>query len=154
SLFYSFGVIILTLIVIVTTVFCIYFAATTSVEENHTVVVLYYLIPFFVASSIFFVCYAGFFLIQYTIISDLGITVRAPFRTIRKIKWEEIKEVREEKFYISVDGAFQTGWIIFDDGIDRPMRNGLVRKNTYIVVPNKKRNKKIIRMFYDGDIQG
>ena len=57
-------------------------------------------------------------------------------------KWEEVTEVCLQKFYVSVEGAFTSKWYVIRDGVNRPMRNGLTRKDSHITLPASKRTKK------------
>lgn len=140
---------------IIMTAVLVLIAVITSIEENPSVIYLYYgFLPCFGVITIFLICFTGFYGFQFSIISESGITVRAPFRTIRKIQWEEVKAVRKESYDTSFgDEKFKIEWIIFDDGISRPIRSGFVSKKSYILIPNSERNEKIIKMFYDGEIQ-
>ena len=69
------------------------------------------------------------------------------------MKWEEVREVRKERFYVSVEGGFTSGWYVFDDGVERVMHSGIIKKNTHIAIPANKRNKKIIEQFWQGEIK-
>lgn len=94
----------------------------------------------------------GYYAIQFTILTEDGIKVRCLWRTIRKLKWKEIKEVRLEKFWVSVQGGFSSKWYVFDDGVERPFTNGIAHKNTHITLPSSERTKKIVGEFWTGGI--
>ena len=97
---------------------------------------------------LFFFLVTCHFLFQYTVISEKGIKARTVWRTLRALKWEEVKEVRYERFYVSVQGGFTTGWYVFDDGVERKQANGLVGKYSHITVKASRRAKKIIETFW------
>ena len=96
---------------------------------------------------------SGYHVFRITIFSEEGIEVRGMWCTIRKLKWEEVKEVRNERFYVSVEGGFTSGWYLFDDGVERPRHHsGLCNKKTHITIPANKKNKQIIEEYYQGEI--
>ena len=108
-------------------------------------------IPFIVNVAYFSII--GFvYLFQLTVFSDTGIKTKTVGRTIRELKWDEVKEVRYERFYVSVAGGFTSGWYVIDDGVVRQQRNGLVRKNSHITVRATKRARKVIEEFWHGPI--
>lgn len=97
---------------------------------------------------IFFFIVTCLLLFQFTVLSNEGVKTRTIWRTIRFIKWEDVKEIRYERYYVSVQGAFTCGWYLFDDGIERAQVNGLVSKKTHITVPASKRARKKIELFW------
>lgn len=105
-----------------------------------------------IAMTSFIIVWACNFFMQFTVISEDCIKTRAVWRTIRALKWEQVKEVRYERLNISSRGGFTSGWFVFDDGVERNQPNGLVRKNTHIVMRATKRTRKIIDMFWRGPI--
>ena len=106
------------------------------------------LVIMFLSGTVFLVIIAGSQIIQFVVVSEKGIKIRAPFRTIRALEWSEVKEVRHEKFYVSVHGGFSTGWYVFDDGMERKQYSGFVSKKSHITVHASKRARKIIEAFW------
>lgn len=145
--FYTFAAIILTAVAITINVICILSMVYQS-EDNFLPVA--FAILFFCTIALIFAF--GNFTLQFTLISENGIKTRAVWRAIRSIKWDEVKEVRYEKFHVSVLGGFTSGWYIIDDGVERKQFNGLVRKNSHITVRATKRARKAIEAFWHGII--
>ena len=110
------------------------FLFTVSPEENPTVKDLAYAIPISIILCILFVTALGAYMLQFTIISESGIKTRCLWRTIRKLKWEEVKEVRLESFYVSSANGFTSRWYVFDDGEERFQKNGIMHKNSHITL--------------------
>ena len=150
--YYFFGGIILAFVSIGLVVFEIAQLITVPKEVNPTITVLYWMLPLTFLGAVFMTCMMGFFMIQFTIMTEEGIEARCLWRRIRKLKWEEVKEVRYERFYVSVQGAFSSGWYVFDDGLERSQANGLMGKTTNITLPATKRVRKAINQFYKGEV--
>ena len=110
------------------------------------------LLIMFIPGSIYLVIIAGSLLIQFAVISEKGIKIRAPFRTIRSLEWSEVKEVRYQRFYVSVRGGFTTGLFVFDDGVERKQWSALVSKKSHITVRATKCTRKIIESFWSEPI--
>ena len=128
------------------------FLFTVSPEENPTVKDLAYAIPISIILCILFVTALGAYLLQFTIISESGIKTRCLWRTIRKLKWEEVKEVRLESFYVSSANGFTSKWYVFDDGEERFQKNGIVHKNSHITLNYSKRAKRAVETFWKGEV--
>ena len=147
--FYTVGFLILLLLHIGVTSFIIsldiiYPEEYLQSQLGASIVLVLMLVP----GSVYLIIVGGNLIIQFTVFSEKGIKVRAPFCTIRSLDWSEVKEVRYEKLYVSVPGGFTKGWYVFDDGIERKQGSGLVSKKSHIVVPATKRTKKIIETFW------
>lgn len=99
------------------------------------------------------IAFMGYYMMQFVIVTEDGIKVRCLWCTIRKLRWEEVKEVRFQHFYVSVNGAFSCNWYVFDDGINRNEKSGVVKKNTHITLVASKRAKKVIEEFWKGEIK-
>lgn len=110
-------------------------------EVNPTITPLYWVFPIYTLLALFCVWFLCYFFIQFTILTEEGIKVRCLWCTIRKLTWEEVKEVRLESFYVSVEGFFSSKWYLFDDGEQRIIKNGLVNKKTHITLNYSKRAK-------------
>ena len=145
--FYTFAAIILTAVAVAVNIICILSMVYQS-EDNFLPVA--FAILFFCTISLIFAF--GNFTLQFSVISEKGIKTRAVWRTIRFLKWEEVKEVRYERFYVSVLGGFTSGWYVIDDGIERHQHNGLVKKNSHITVRATKRARKAIDAFWHEQI--
>ncbi len=66
---------------------------------------------------------------------------------------EPIKEIREEYLPLSFKGGFVLKYfILIDDREDLVIRNGIMRKNSYILIPSNQKTEAIIREFYKGEI--
>jgi hypothetical protein len=152
-LFYIIGGLVLMLLGVVEIIFVLLGIILVSPEINPTITVLYYTFPFIVALSILFVFLVGRYTIQFTVFTKDGVRVRCLWGTIRYLKWEDVKEIRNERFFVSVQGGFTSGWYLFDDGEERVMHSGIIKKNTHITIPANKRNKKIIEEFWAGEIK-
>lgn len=126
---------------------------TVSVEVNPTMEVSYWLLPVLILLAIFMIAAMGFVCFQFTILTEDGIKVRCAWFTIRKLKWEEVKEVRLERFDISVPGAFKSKWYVFDDGVKRSQKNGLASKAGHITLSYSKRAKRAVEEFWKGEIK-
>lgn len=150
--FYFFGGIILSLVSVGLVVFELAQIITVPIEVNPTMRVSYICFPFILIMAVFMVYMMGRNMFQFTIMTEEGIKARCLWNTIRKLKWEEVKEVRYEKFYVSVQGAFNCGWYVFDDGVERPQKNGLMSKKSHIVLPATKRVREAINQFYNGEV--
>ena len=109
-------------------------------------------LSFTILCTLIILIWALCFFVQITIISENGIKTRAICRTIRYLKWEDVKEVRYERFDVSVKGFFTSGWYLIDDGVERKQPNGLVRKNSHITVKATKRARKALETFWHGPI--
>lgn len=118
--------------------------------SNYDVPLWVYII--FIVEIAFFSIVGSVYYFQFTVFSDKGIKTRTILRTIRELKWDEVKEVRYERLYVSQPGAFTTGWYLFDDGVERKQLNGLGSKHTHITVKASKRTRKIIEQFWHGEI--
>ena len=94
----------------------------------------------------------GAYMLQFTIISESGIKTRCLWRTIRKLKWEEVKEVRLESFYVSSANGFTSRWYVFDDGEERFQKNGIVHKNSHITLLYSKRAQRAVETFWKGEV--
>ena len=151
--FYNIGALIMMTLSLAESIFVVVQVITVSSEVNPTIKALYYLGPFVIIGLILFIYLLGYSVFRFVIFTKDGIRVRCLWGTIRYLKWEEIKEVRNERFYISVQGGFTSGWYLFDDGVERVARSGIVKKNTHITIPANKRNKKIIEQFWQGGIK-
>lgn len=125
---------------------------TVSKETNPTIVVSYYAFPFIVllCSCLMFVI--GYYALQFTIISESGIKTRCLWGTIRELKWEEVKEVRLESFYVSSTNGFTSRWYVFDDGEKRLQKNGIVHKNSHITLLYSKRAQRAVETFWKGEV--
>ena len=117
----------------------------TTPEDKSINIALLIVFPIITLIFFFATCHVLF---QFIVLSEEGIKAKTVWRTIRALKWEEIKEVRYERFYISVQGGFSSGWFVFDDGVERKQVNGLIHKNTHITVKANKRTRKIIETFW------
>lgn len=116
---------------------------------------LYWCLPLTVIMTIFMIIAMGYYMMQFTIITNEVIKVRCLWCTIRTLKWQDVKEVRFEGVNISVQGGFSRGCYIFDDGIVRKkVGNGsILRKEAnYIVLPASKRAKVVIEKFWKNEI--
>ncbi|MBE7067979.1 MAG: hypothetical protein E7381_01615 [Clostridiales bacterium] len=153
SLFYFIGGIVESLLSIALFIFELLSLIFISPKVNPTITALYYGFPITTIACIVVVVGMGYIAFQFTIFTKDGIRVRCLWGTIRYLKWEEIKEVRNERFYVSVQGGFTSGWYLFDDGVERVKRSGIIKKNTHITIPANKRNKKIIEEFWQGEIK-
>jgi hypothetical protein len=150
--FYFFGAIIADIGTLAVVLFQVLSLIYVPVEVNPDVVTLYWSVPLTILMAIFMIGAMGYVGMQFTIISEEGIKVRCLWCTIRKLKWAEVKEVRCECFYVSVQGAFSSRWYVFYDGVDRPIRNGIAWKNSPITLPFSKRATKAINEFWKGEI--
>ena len=151
--FYNIGALILQIFFIAFDLFTIIQIIKVPIEVNPTMETLYYAEPFILISGIIQIYWLGYNVFRITIFSEEGIEVRGMWCTIRKLKWEEVKEVRNERFYVSVEGGFTSGWYLFDDGVERPRHHsGLCNKKTHITIPANKKNKQIIEEYYQGEI--
>ena len=125
---------------------------TVSKETNPTMVVAYYAFPFVILTCFYLMFAIGYYALQFTIISESGIKTRCLWRTIRKLKWEEVKEVRLESFYVSSANGFTSRWYVFDDGEERFQKNGIVHKNSHITLNYSKRAKRAVETFWKGEV--
>ena len=107
---------------------------------------------FTVLCTLIILIWALCFFVQFSIITEKGVRTRAICRTIRYLKWEDVKEVRFERLDVSVKGFFTSGWYLIDDGVERKQRNGLVSKKTHITFPATKRARKALETFWHGPI--
>ena len=146
--FYFFGAIVL---ISVTLLYNVLFILLIIAQPNNITTSVPALL-FGIINFVYIIILTCNFLIQVTVISEEGVKTRSVWRTIRALKWEQVKEVRYERFYISVKGGFSSGWFVFDDGEERKQLNGLVRKNSHITGRATKRARKIIEMFWHGPI--
>lgn len=125
-----------------------------SPEVNPTITVFYWLLPISILMAIFMIFLMGY-AVQYVIVSEEGLKARCLWFTIRTLKWDEVKEVRCERFYVSVEGGFTSGWFVFDDGVERKqIGNGSVlrKKANYITLTASKRARKTIETYWNGPI--
>ena len=150
--YYLFGGVILSLLSIVCVVLQIVILICIPKEVNPTVTVLYWGLPLMFILAVLIIFILGRNILQFTIMTEEGIKARCLWNTLRKLKWEEVKEVRYERFYVSVQGAFSCGWYVFDDGVERVQRNGLMTKKSHITLPATKRVRKAIHQFYKGEV--
>ena len=140
--FYIFGFFIGTILTMGEVVFCIVCLCTDSKE-----VILYYLTPIMIIMMVFMISVSGYYHFQMTILTPEGVKSRCLWCTIRELKWEEVKEVRLQAYYVSVQGGFASGWFVFDDGEERREVNGIMEKNTHIVLRYNKRTKAAVEKF-------
>lgn len=104
----------------------------------------------FTISIFFATCH---YLFQFTVFSEEGIETRTIWRTIRFLKWKDVKEVRLEKYYVAVmRGTAPNKWLIFDDGVERQRSGGLVNKKTYITISATKKARMLVEEFWHGPI--
>ena len=149
--FYLVGAIIFISLSIGLIAFMAVMLITVSPEVNPTITELYWGLPLYAFLAIICTYLTGYYMVQYVIVSEVGIKARCLWFTIRTLKWEDIKEVRLEKFYVSVDGAFTSGWYVFDDGVERKkIGNGVIlrKKANHITLPSSKQAKKIIELYW------
>ena len=124
---------------------------TVSPDRNPTISVLYWLLPLSILIALFMIFLMGYYIVQYVVISEEEIKVRCLWFTIRKLKWEEIKEIRYERFCVSIPGGVTSGRFVFDDGIERKQignGNMLRKKANYITLTASKRAGKIIEIYW------
>ncbi len=145
--FYIFAFFITLLLFTSFVAFCIIYLCTVSVEVNPTVPTLYYLTPIAIIMAAFMISVSGYYHFQMTILTPEGVKSRCLWCTIRELKWEEVKEVRLQAYYISVQGGFVSGWFVFDDGEEKREVNGLMSKKTHIVLRYNKRTKAAVEKF-------
>lgn len=122
------------------------------IEDGST---LYWCLPLTVIMTIFMIIAMGYYMMQFTIITNDAIKVRCLWCTIRTLKWQDVKEVRYESINVSVQGGFTRGCYIFDDGITRKkIGNGSVlrKKANDITLPASKRAKIVIEEFWKSKI--
>lgn len=150
--FYFLGGIILVLGSMGLVIFEIVQILTISKEVNPTIIYSYYFFPLLVLLMFYMTFIAGYLLFQFIILTEEGIKVKCLWGTIRKLKWEEVKELRLEKFYVSTPGAFTAKWYVFDDGVNRKFTNGIASKKSHITLPYSKHKQKAIEEFWKGEI--
>ena len=128
-------------------------AIITPIEVNPSVVVLYYTMPVWLFITFGLPWMLGAWGIRFFVFTEEGIEARSLWGTIRKVKWEDVKEIRSVRLYVSVQGAFTAGWFFIDDGIERiAHHSGLMDKTTDMTIPANKHNRKIIEMFWKNGI--
>ena len=149
--FYLIGGIILMLVSVVSPIFFLIMDILYLPRPWDSVEYCFLILIIIAGSSEFFL--VGRYTIQFTVFTKDGIRARCLWGTIRYLKWEDVKEIRNERFFVSVQGGFTSGWYLFDDGVERVIRSGIVKKNTHITIPANKRNKKIIEEFWQGEIK-
>lgn len=150
--FYVFGGIFGFLLAFVCTGMQLVALLTVSPEVNPTIKDLYYSLPISIIIIIPFVIVLGYYMLQFTIISESGIKTRCLWGTIRELKWEEVKEVRLESFYVSSTNGFTSRWYVFDDGEKRLQKNGIVHKNSHITLLYSKRAQRAVETFWKGEV--
>ncbi len=99
--------------------------------------VLFYIITFF----------------QWVDLDEKGICAHNLVKKMHYKEWSQIKEIREEYLPLSVRGGFILKYfILIDDRDDLFIRNGVMRKNSYILIPSNQKTEAMIREFYKGEI--
>lgn len=133
----------------------VYSLIAVSPEVNPSIPVLYWMMPLFAVISITVIAFMGYFLVQYTVISEDGIKAKCLWCTIRKLKWEEVKEVRYERLYANPEWLLSPGWFVFDDGVVRrkTVNEFIIRKKAnYITLRAAQQTKEIIEKYWHGPI--
>lgn len=104
--------------------------------------------------NIVIILYCNIQFFQWVEIDEKGITARNIVKKIHYKEWEEIKEIQEVWLPMSVRGGFTLKYfILIDERNDTITRNGVMRKNTYIIIPSNKKTEPIIKEYYKKEIK-
>ena len=123
-----------------------------SPEDNSSIPMLYWLVPLFTVILITVMAVLGYYMLQWVVVSEEGIKARCLWCTIRKLKWEEVKEIRYEMFYVNREWAYSSGWYVFDDGAVRRQRSGIFNKKSHITLRATKRAEEVIGKYWQQPI--
>jgi hypothetical protein len=150
--FFYFGGTVVSMIFIGTPIMMVYGYIVGKQADNPTVDVLLYFMIIFIPIGLIceFIIIKGFF--QWTYIDNEIIVSRHILGIIRKIKWSDVLEVKEIDANFSTVGT-KLGWIcIYDNKEGIKESNGVAGKNTYIMIRNTKKNKKVIEHYWGKSI--
>ena len=125
---------------------------TVSPEVNPAITKLNFMIPLSCVILILEIAVIGYYMIQYVVVSEEGIKWRCLWRTIRTLKWEEVKGIRFQPNAGQV-GALTSGWFVIDDGVERKLRIGIFVRNSYIVMRATTRAKKVLEQYWHEPIE-
>lgn len=130
-----------------------FFIARTIIAPQEAIVKMCVYTFITIITGVTLMALMGYYMMQFVVVTEEEIKVRCLWCTVRKLRWEEIKEVRCERYYVSGKGAFSFNWYVFDDGVKRQEKSGVVKKNTHITLVASKRAKKAIEEFWKGEIK-
>ena len=90
---------------------------------------------------------------QWIDVDEKGISARNLIKKIHYKEWNQIREIREFWLPMSIRGGFVLKYfILVDERDDAVIKNGIMRKNSYIMIPCNKKTKPIIKEFYKKEI--
>lgn len=150
--FFYFGGAVVSIICIGTPVMMVYGYIVGKQADNPTVDVLLYVMIIYIPLALIceFIIIKGFF--QWTYIDNEIIVSRNILGIMRKIKWNDVVEVKEIDADFSTVGS-KLGWICFyDSDINIKQSKGVAGKNTYIMIRNTKKNKEVIEYYWGKSI--
>ena len=81
------------------------------------------------------------------------IVVTNLFGVIQKREWSRVKEIKVAYYpFTTATSPTVKYYVLIDDRENVVVRNGFMKKNTYIMIPVTKKNEQILRTFWDGEI--
>lgn len=122
-------------------------------DENNQSIIYDFLILFISASTfVFFIIIMGKKMFQWIIIDENHITAKCIYGTIKKIKWDDLKDIVFERFDIGSPGI-KSGWFVFvEEGKRLYQKNGVITKDSYITLKSNRKTLETIKCYWNKKI--
>ena len=120
--------------------------------ENPTIQYAYIALFIGIIGFILFLNIWGKKMIQWIIIDETYITAKCLFGVIKKVKWDDLKDIIFEKFDIGSPGI-KSGWFVFvEAGKKLYQRNGVITKDSYITLKSNRKTLETIKCYWNKKI--
>lgn len=150
--FFYFSGTVLSMLIIGTSILMILGYIVSKQSNNPTVDVLLYFMIIFIPIGLICEYFIIKYIFQWTYIDNEVIVSRNIFGIIRKIKWNDVVEVKEIDADFSTRGT-KLKWICFyDSNKNIKQSNGVAGKNTFVMIRNTNKNKEIIEHYWGKSI--
>lgn len=92
-------------------------------------------------------------LIQWTVIDEVGIQCRNPYKVLRKLAWRDVEGIAIMKLNISSPGSGLKWLVFFEKDKDMRLVNGVMSTDTLISIRYSKKNQIWLSQYWTDPIE-